>query len=119
MAYGYTLFIDHDGGWPVTIYPMFSEGRTRDPLRAYRVLGVIASPRGQAEQRIYSKDLRPLDALRLLDGLTRMTPADQAEALRFVLARDPRFKAVRLYEEEWQTGGARLLGRKLLVEVGP
>jgi hypothetical protein len=118
-VYGYTLFIDFDGGWPVSIYPMFSEGRTHDPFRAYRVFGVTTGPGGESEQRIYSDDLRPLDALRLLDGLTRMTPADQAEALRFVLARNPRFAKVRLYDEEWAAGGGKLLGRKLLADVPP
>jgi hypothetical protein len=116
-VFGYTLAIDRDGGWPVSIYPMFSHRRTREPLRAYRVFGVFTSTAGHREQRIVSEDLRPLDSLRLLDGLTRMTPADQAKALRFVLARNPRFSAVRLYDEEWQAGGERLLGRKLLVEV--
>ena len=46
-----------------------------------------------------------------------MTPADQAEALRFVLARNSRFAKVRLYEEVWAAGGEKLLGRKLLVDV--
>jgi len=118
-VYGYTLFMDFDGGWPVSIYPMFSEGRTRSPLRAYRVFGVTTGPQGESEHRIYNEDVRPLDALRLLDGLTRMTPADQAEALRFVLARNPRFAKVRLYEEEWEAGGEKLLGRNLLVDVSP
>lgn len=118
-VYAYTLFLDFDGGWPVSIYPMFSEGRTHDPFRAYRVFGVTTSPRGESEQRIYSDELQPLDALRLLDGLTRMSPADQAEALRFVLARNPRFAKVRLYEEVWAAGGEKLQGRELLAEVTP
>jgi hypothetical protein len=81
------------------------------------VFGVTTGPQGEGEQRIYSQDLRPLDALRLLDGLTPMTPADQAEALRFALARNPRFSKVRLCEEEWEAGGEKRLGRKLLVDV--
>jgi len=114
LVYGYSLWIDRDGGWPVSIYPMFSEGRSQGPFKAYRVFGVTDA---KGEERIYNKDLYPLDSLRLLDGFTRMTPADRAEALRFVLARNPRFRAVRLYDETWQAGGEKLQDRKMLVEV--
>ncbi|MBZ5604628.1 MAG: hypothetical protein LAO79_20190 [Acidobacteriia bacterium] len=113
-VFGYGLATDRDAGWPASTYPMFSEGRTHDPLKAYRVFGVSNR---QSEERIYTKDLRPLDGLRLLDGLTRMTHHDQVRALSFVLSLNPRFSAVRLYEETWQAGGEKLLGRELIAEV--
>ena len=116
-AFSYFLVTDRDAGWPVSIYPMFSEGRTHDPLKAYRVFGVTAQADGQHEERIYTRDLGPLDALRLLDGLTRMTRADQVKALSYVLALNPQFTSVRLYEEIWQAGGEKLLGRELIADV--
>jgi hypothetical protein len=116
-AFAYGLVTDRDTAWPAGTYPMFSEGRTHDPLKAYRVFGVTTGPGGPREERIYTKDLLPLDSLRLLDGLTRMTHADQIKALSFVLSIDPRFTSVRLYQETWQAGGERLLGRELIADV--
>lgn len=116
-VYGYALLRDREIGWPVSIYPMFSEGRTHEPLLIYRVFGVSTGPDGESEHRIYDRELRPLDALRLWDGLRKMPTGNQTQALRYVLASTPQYSAIRLYREEWQFGGAQLLGRKLLVEV--
>jgi hypothetical protein len=116
-AFTYGFVTDRDTGWPASVYPMFSDGRTHHPLRAYRVFGVTRKADGQSEERIYTRDLKPLDALRLLDGLTRMTRADQVKALGFVLSMNPRFTSVRLYEETWQAGGEKLLGRELIADV--
>ena len=116
-VYGYTLYIDREAGWPVSIYPMFSEGRAYEPLQVLRVFGVTKDAAGESEHRIYNEHLHPLDAIRLLDGLTRLTPQDQAEELRYVLRRNPRFSAMRLYLEDWEAGGQKVIKRKLLVDV--